>query len=536
MKKNGILALMLSAVMLFPVVLSGCGGPKDEAEPNPAQKVEEGTEPKTLTALVSIRLAPELCDTTYGSEADFRVYELMYDPLVRYGYDGKIEPALAERYEISEDGTRYTFYLRKDVKFSDGTEFNADNVMFNCSRWTDKTKENFSAGLEKVEKIDDYTVAFTFDRPAVQTLVEFTYPRPFRFLAESSLNEDGSFKLGVGTGQWMIESYETDHEVVYVPNPYYYGPKPKIDKIILKEVTDGQARTMALQSGDADICLTDLPASNAAIIAQDENLDQISVPSTQAFFLGINYDHPILQDVNVRQALNYGVNNEELVDSVLDGAGTPTNCVFSPAVPYVTEENSKGYPYDVEQAKALLAKSGYTDTDGDGFVDKNGEPLTLRLVFQSEEYTSWKTICEYLQSQYAKIGIKIDLQEREVTAYYDAIWSTRDYDLIIYRTYEDSWNPHGFLKSVFYQSEGSKSVFWYDEEFNEKLSAALEEQDDTKRQAIYDEIFTRMNDEAFTIPLYSPDLTYVYRTNVKNVEMAPTSYTGINFDLVDIEP
>ena len=115
---------------------------------------------KVVTAITSLDLTPELCDPI-KSGPDFRLYEMIYDPLVRYGENGEIEPALAESWDISEDGTTYTFHLRKDAKFSDGTEFNADNVLWNYNRWVEQdVTGNFSAKLEDVTKVDDYTVEF----------------------------------------------------------------------------------------------------------------------------------------------------------------------------------------------------------------------------------------------------------------------------------------------------------------------------------------------------------------------------------------
>ena len=331
MKLKKPLSLALALLLLFALAACGSGGEKESSAPASSGQNTAAKE-KVITVLDSDNLSPETSDTILSRNAKI-LYETIYEPLLRYNAEGQPEPCLAESYEVSKDGTQYTFHLRKDVKFSDGTPFNADNVLWNTQRWFDSDcRKNFSSELLDVSKVDDYTVVFTFAEASYPCLIELTYPRPFRFTNENALNDKGEFENMIGTGPWMIESYESEVEVVLVPNPNYWGEKPKVDKMILRQVTDGQARVMAMQSGDADLTIAELPSESKSVIAADSKLKTISEMGTMTFYLIINYDVPVLQDVKLRQALNYAANKDGIVTDLLDGDGTAATGIFSPKV------------------------------------------------------------------------------------------------------------------------------------------------------------------------------------------------------------
>jgi len=536
MKKKYIWAVIASALSLV-LLMSGCISSQVSNDTqngtsgsSATTAMDDSNRSDSVTIMISGKLNPEDA-SPIESSTEMCLYEMVYEPLVKYGKDGVIEPGLAEKWEISDNGTQYTFYLRKDVKFSDGTNFNADSVVSSAKHW-DPTK--FSTPLTNVEKVDDYTVRLTFKENCYPVLTELTYPRPFRIASENSFDTKGKFVKMIGTGEWMMKSYVPEEEVVMVPNPYYYGTKPNIEKITIRKVTDGESRIMALQSGEADLSLADLPSESKSIVESSKNLDVKNAKGTMGFFLMLNQENTVLQDENVRLALNYAIDKDSIVKNIFGDDAVAAKGILPDTVPYVTDENSKGYSYNPEKAKELLAKSGYTDSDGDGIVDKNGVPLSLKLVFQSEEYASWKSMCEYLQAAAKEVGIDIQLEQLDTSAYYDAIWKNRDFDMIIYRTYEDSWNPHGFLRSMFYQAEGSTSVCWYDPQLNTYLDEVIKTQDEATRQAKYDQIFELINDKALVVPLCYPNKQYIYNTRLQNVTVAPTTYEGIEWQLITI--
>lgn len=482
---------------------------------NVEKKIE--SKKNILTILDSVGIEP-LKAEAHLSTAAFSLYEAIYEPLVKYGYKGEILPALAEKWEISNDGKKYTFYLRKDVKFSDREKFNADSVVLASKKWD---PNSFSAKMKSIKKISDYIVEIEFEENSYPCLTEFTYPRPYRISSPKSYNKKGKFKGMIGTGQWMIQEYK-NKEVVLVNNPYYYGKKPKIKKIILKEVPNPQSRLMALQNEEADISIAQIPLENYDILKNNKNLNVLEKEGTMGFFLIMNYENPIFKDENIRKALNFAVNKDSIVKNILNNQGIVAKGILPNTVPYVNDKNSKGYNYNINEAKKLLKKSGF---------DEN-KRLNLRLVFQTEEYSSWKPICEYLKSEYSKIGIDLKLIQLGSAAYYDSIWENRNFDLIIYRTYEDSWNPHGFLRSMFYQEGSNKSVCFYDKNLNQNLKEVISTIDEKKRQEKYDEIFKLIESKALTVPIYYPKTQYIYNKRLKGLKIAPTSYEAIELDQV----
>jgi ABC-type dipeptide transport system, periplasmic component len=537
MNKKKKVYMLLAMLCMCMFAFGACSSKEQNTEGEGTQTATDEAEKVVTLALADPRDI-SLLDAAYGA-GDNLYQELIYEPLVVFGEGGTLEPGLAKSWDISEDGKEYTFYLQEGVKFSDGTDFNADAVLFTTDRWAASTTTSLSVfqNLSKVEKIDDYTVKMIFEESYYPYLIELSYPRPTRMMSPTAVEPAGDvageFVFPIGTGRWMVESHD-DSGSVLVPNPHYRGEAPNIDKIEIKAVSDAQARLLAIQSGEVDFLFSPINVELLPVIEGDEALEVMETPGTSGYFLMFNEESAQLQDVLVRRAINYAVNNEGIVKDLLDGHGVAAGGVLPTTNPYITPENNVGYEYDVEKAKALLEEAGYQDLDGDGVVEKDGEPLMLDFVFQSAEFPDWKPLCEYLEAQLRQVGVGINLEMREVNAYYDAIWTNRDYDLIIYRTYADSWNPHGFLKGIFYKPEEGNAIGWYDERINTALDNALASTDEDKRQAYYDEIMKIMYEEAVSVPLYYPQSLYAYNARLTNLEEAATSYEVVKWEKLDI--
>lgn len=469
-----------------------------------------------------------------------QAYPMIYDSLVEYGEKGKILPALAASWEISPDGKIYTFYLRKGVKFSDGTPFNADAVKFSLERWRQKPEHSSitaSKALEQIEVVDSYTIKLHYNVCYYPILTELTYPRPVRIMSPSAVtpagDPNGKFIKPIGTGPWMVESYTKDQQAVFVINPNYWGEKPKLSKIVLKVIPDPQTRVLALKSGEVDLAggqMSNIPLESLQSLTKDSKLELKRTEGTTSYFLIFNYNNEFFQDVRIRKAINFAINKKVMVDSLLGGVGKPAHGLFQFTVPYVTKSNNKGYSYDINKARELLAEAGWKDTNGDGIVDKNGKSLKVSLTLQNVEYPEWKPMCEAIQGDLAKAGIQVNLKMLECAAYYDEIWKSKGYEIIIYRTYSDSWNPHGFLASLFHAAKDKPAVAWSDPKLELLIDKVLSTMNETERQKIYDEIFQMIYEQAMCVPLYYPEEIMAVNSRVQGFKFGTTSYCPVKWE------
>jgi len=475
------------------------------------------------------------------------LFKMIYDGLVEDGGKGHILPQLAERWEISPDGKTYTFHLRKGVTFSDGTPFDADAVVFNMKRWTNqKINSSMKANeLEKAEALDPHTVRFTFKDNAYQILTELTYPRPNRFISPKAVKlnaETGKEEITapIGTGMWMVQSYKKDQEYTLVPNPHYWGEKPKLDKIVFKVIPDAQARVMALKTGEIDILGGDyvgkLPVeSYVELRGQNGDIKTWQKATECSHFLAMNQANPALADKAVRQALNYAVDQAAIAKYLYDGVGFAATGAFQQNVPYTTPENNYTLPADTAKARQLLDAAGYSLKDG--VRERDGKKLAFRLVFTTGEFPEWKALSEYVQAQFAEIGVSVELKPVDRSAYYDALARTRDFDLALMRTSTASWMPHGAMILLFGEHVGQQEgEAWYDPGLLADIRSAYTAVDEAERAKAYDRAYRFISAESLVVPVYFPVTTFAVNTaKVKDFEPGVNSYAPVEWQKLDVK-
>ncbi len=354
-------------------------------------------------------------------------------------------PALAESCTANEDGTEWTCTLRQDVKFHDGTDFNADAVVWNFERWRFTTHpqhyesqvfeyyENQFGGFDdastitSVEKVDDFTVMFTLSTPMAPFLANlamdmFAISSP---AAVEAAGEDyGTPSAGcVGTGSFKFVEWVEGDRIVVEANDDYWGGRPKVDQIIWRVIPDDSARFLALQAGDID-GLETATVEDLATAESDPNMAIMTRPALNTGYLAFNYKIQEFQDPLVREAVAHAINRQGLVENFLGSYGeVATN--FLPPLIMGHNDAIEDWAYDPELSKQLLAEAGFPDglsevtiaediVDADGNVEFTaGEKIPLKFFYMPVSrfyYPSPKEIGEAMAADLANAGINVTME------------------------------------------------------------------------------------------------------------------------------
>src|SRR5215470_9227425 len=347
----------------------------------------------------------------------------------------RIVPGLAERWDISKDGLLYTFHLRPNVKFHDGTPLTAEAVKFCFDRQMNdqgpfyKTGtypyvKGFLGNVAGVEVVNPSTVQIRLKAPLTPFLQYLAHHSLYIYSPEA-LKKWGKdmVKHPVGTGPFKLETWEPGVKVVLARNDDYWGGAPKIRQAIYVPIIEAQARLSAIKTGEIDLTI-DVPPDSLDDLRRDPNVVVAESNSSAAWYVALNTRHPILKDKRVRQALNYAVNKDAIIRDILKGTAIVSKSPLSPVYGSYHEESVQKYPFDQEKAKALLKEAGYP----------GGFELTFLVPESGSGMQSPVEMATVIQANLAAVGIKAKIQTLEWGAYLKKFLDGPDMA-------EMSWNP-----------------------------------------------------------------------------------------------
>jgi peptide/nickel transport system substrate-binding protein len=441
----------------------------------------------------------------------------MYDSLVWMNDDGMIEPALAEKWEVSADGSEYTFYLRQDVTFHNGEPFNADAVVFSWQRAKDGNFEysNMWQAATSVEKIDDYTVKMTTDGPDatfMTNLADNWAMIPPKYFEE--VGQEGFDKAPVGTGPFTFVEWVPDDHITLKANPNYWREGvPKIETLIFRPIPESATRVAAIQTGEVDI-VTRLSSEEAKTLLGVPNVQVIKYPIERVFYIAFNnlttgLDKPTM-DAKVRLAMNYAVDVQAIIDSLFDGFAKPSIGLVSTGE--LGYDGAAPLGYDPEKAKALLAEAGYPD----GFE--------MDMACPAGAYTHFEEVCQAIQGYLEAVGIKTNLEIMESGHYWD-LEAAKELPPL----FGDSWSATGMeaYRRLIGALGGMDSSYssWWDPKIGDMLTQIKSTIDQEERAKLYGDLQAYMREDPPFIYLYEPYTFEAINTRVQNYKpRAPETY------------
>jgi peptide/nickel transport system substrate-binding protein len=485
------------------------GDSQATAEPQPA------AEPEYADQIVIGRLgdAAYLDPNQAVGVAEVPITQLIYEGLVTATPDGDgIIPCLATDWTISDDRLVYTFNLRPNIKFSDGTPVTGEDWVWSLLRARDADTSSYRFVAEPIKdvKADDKTVTITLKEPSASFLGNLSM---FNMTVGSKkhwdeVGEQGYSAQPLGTGPYVLKEWKKEEYILLEKNPnYWQAGLPATKELKYTVVGDDNTRSLQLQSGDIDI-MPDVPFAMVSQIKPNKNIKTYTFPSTQIRYLILNTTKPPFDNQKVRQAVQMAINKEELAAIVTMGFGKPVQSVLSETQGKWFDKDLKYDEYNTEAAKALLAEAGYPD----------GISFTISVRSGSQVYEQIATL---LKSELAKAGINVEIELLERASLSDK-YQSLSHQATILQWLDDFPDPSELTGwTVDYdQSDG-----WYsglnDVELDKLNAAANVELDENKRIEMYHEIQQRIYDNANVIPLFSNSFVWASSDKVENLTVSP---------------
>ena len=520
--KKKSFTFLMTILMMFTLV--ACGGDKKETASTSTN--ENGELVVGVTSFA---------DTLEPTEQYFSWVITRYgvgENIVRFNENGELEPSLAEEWKVSDDKLTWEFKIRDGVKFSNGNPLTAEAVKSSLDRTFRKSKR--ADGFFKPTSIvaDGQTLKISTEKP-VAILPQCLADPLFLVIDTSDNVEEYTTNAPICTGPYVFKEFVPTEYAIVERNENYWGGKPGLAKVTFKCINDQSTRALSLKSGEIGVAYNLKIENKADFEGQDDiNIQELkSLRSTYAFM----NQHGALGDLALRQALLRALDKKAYTENLLGGAATPGKAPIPPTLDFGFDKLVDENAYNPESSKEILAKAGYKDVDGDGFVEKpDGSKLELNFVI----YTSREELKVYAQAAQANlkdVGININLK----TVSYETLLDMRDsgnFDLLIWNVLAaNTGDPEKYLYENWDSSSASNQAGYKNEKVDELLDKLNVEFDPEKRKDLAIEIQQLIMNDAATV-FFGYETTFLYSNKkVQNLKMFPMDYYWLTKDVTVTE-
>lgn len=503
-QKNRLHFAIISLMLLFSLLLSGCNISSEKKATT--TKTASENEKKTKeggNVVVAIPqdldfLDPHLAEAAGTREVLFNVFEGLLKP----NNKGELKEALAESYEVSEDGLAYTFHIREGVKFHNGEELTSEDVKYSYEKLAGiKTGKPLYSTFQNVKSIE---------APDTKNIIIHLKEKEASFLTAVTAAvipagyEENKTKP-IGTGPFKFVDYQPGQKLVVEKNKdYYVKGIPYLDQVEFRIIPDPETSFLALQSGEIDI----YPRIGTE---QQEQLGagytNISAPQNLVQLLALNNARKPFNDRKVRQAVNYAVNTDEIIEGVAIGKGTKIGSNLSPVLEKYYEKSLENkYATDLEKAKQLLTEAGY----------KNGFELTITAP---SNYPFHVDTAQVIADQLGKIGIKVKIEKVEWGVWLERVYSGRDYQSTIIGL-DGKLDPYEIL-SRYISTADNNFLNYKNKELDQVLSQARTEIDEEKRISLIKQAQTILTNDAAAVYIMDPNTNVTFKDSIKGYQTYP---------------
>ncbi|MGZ3438805.1 MAG: ABC transporter substrate-binding protein [Polyangia bacterium] len=471
----------------------------------------------------AIALDPARITDSESSE----VTEQIFDHLVRYKQDSpEIAPSLAESWDESADGRVWTFHLRKNVRFHDGTPLDADAVVFSFDRQRDPHHpyhqndftywENTFRNIQSVDAVDPSTVRITIERPYAPFLSNLAM-FPVSIVSPSAVRKWGPefARHPVGTGPFRFVEWSPGERIMLAANPNYWGGAPKIQHLVFVTIRDQRQRLVALEGGAIDVA-ENLSPEDLQFVALHPELTLLHVAANNVGYLAMNTQHPPFDDVRVRRAVNYAINKTAIVKLIYQGLGRIASSAVPPSMWGHVDEDI--YKYDRAQAMKLLAEAHYNHPAK--------RPKLYVMDTQRSYMPAPETMARIIQHNLRDVGMDVEIVVNDFDTHV-RLTQNGVHDLCLLGWSADTIDPDNFLYVLFDTENAEPGVarnvaFFKNAELHGLLSWAQESSDRGERERFYKKAQDLIAHEAPWVPLAHGEVVVAARANLSVLRVQPS--------------